>query len=146
MGQGEVTMHESDRHPVLVVGHDTARLQPATEALRAGGLAVRSESRGATAAAALVPGGPHAQGLLVIDLTLPELDRHRLQQALGETDPAPESLEEVERRHIAAMLRHTGGNRRRAAQLLGLARSTLLAKIRRYQLEATSEHPIEAEV
>ena len=32
------------------------------------------------------------------------------------------------------MLRHTGGNRRRAAQLLGIARSTLLHKLRKYRL------------
>jgi DNA-binding NtrC family response regulator len=65
---------------------------------------------------------------------------------LGESAPAPESLEAVERRQIAAMLQHTGGNRRKAAQLLGLARSTLLSKIRRYELEAPIESPVEAEV
>lgn len=43
-------------------------------------------------------------------------------------------LELVEARHIAATLEHTGGNRRQAALLLGVARSTLLAKIRRYKL------------
>jgi DNA-binding NtrC family response regulator len=77
--------------------------------------------------------------MLVVDLELPELDLHRLREALGETEPAPESLEVVERRQIAAMLRYTSGNRRKAAQLLGLARSTLLAKIRRYGLEAPAE-------
>jgi DNA-binding NtrC family response regulator len=48
--------------------------------------------------------------------------------------PAPESLEAAESRHIAAVLHHTGGNRRQAALLLGVARSTLLAKIRKYGL------------
>lgn len=48
--------------------------------------------------------------------------------------PTPESLEAAEARHIAAMLRFTRGNKRKAALLLGVARSTLLAKIRRYQL------------
>ncbi len=48
--------------------------------------------------------------------------------------PVPESLEAAEARHIAATLRHTGGNRRQAALLLGIARSTLLAKIRKYGL------------
>lgn len=48
--------------------------------------------------------------------------------------PVPESLEAAESRHIAAMLRHTGGNRRQAAIMLGIARSTLLAKIRKYGL------------
>ena len=47
---------------------------------------------------------------------------------------APDALEAAEARHIGAVLRHTRGNRRRAALLLGIARSTLLAKIRRYDL------------
>jgi DNA-binding NtrC family response regulator len=48
--------------------------------------------------------------------------------------PAPETLDAAEARHIAAMLRYVGGNRRQAAILLGVARSTLLAKIRKYGL------------
>lgn len=48
--------------------------------------------------------------------------------------PTPESLEAAEARHIAAVLTWTHGNRRQAAILLGIARSTLLAKIRRHQL------------
>ncbi len=51
-----------------------------------------------------------------------------------EAQPVPESLEAAESRHLAAVLRHTGGNRRQAALLLGVARSTLLAKIRKYGL------------
>ena len=96
-----------------------------------------------TAQAAQIAGaGDGGPGLLLIDLDLPELDLAKLREALGESEPAPESLEVVERRQIAAMLRHTSGNRRKAAQLLGLARSTLLAKIRRYGLES----PVETEV
>lgn len=45
------------------------------------------------------------------------------------------TLEEVEKEHIAAALAETGGVRRKAAQILKIARSTLLAKIRRYGLE-----------
>jgi len=52
----------------------------------------------------------------------------------GAARPTPESLDSAEARHIAAMLRFTRGNKRKAALLLGVARSTLLAKIRRYQL------------
>ena len=48
--------------------------------------------------------------------------------------PVPESLEAAESRHLAAVLQFTGGNRRQAALLLGVARSTLLAKIRKYGL------------
>src|SRR5690606_38724725 len=49
-------------------------------------------------------------------------------------EPTPESLDGAERRHIRAVLEHTAGNRRQAALLLGIARSTLLAKIRRHGL------------
>ncbi len=48
--------------------------------------------------------------------------------------PAPESLDRAEARHIAAVLRFTSRNKRQAALLLGIARSTLLAKIRRHHL------------
>ncbi|MES2123643.1 MAG: helix-turn-helix domain-containing protein [Gemmatimonadota bacterium] len=48
--------------------------------------------------------------------------------------PTPESLEAAEAKHLAAMLRFTRGNKRQAALLLGIARSTLLAKVRKYGL------------
>lgn len=48
--------------------------------------------------------------------------------------PVPESLDAAEMRHIRAVLRFVGGNKRQAALLLGIARSTLLAKVRRYRL------------
>ena len=48
--------------------------------------------------------------------------------------PTPESLDAAEARHLRAVLRFTGGNKRQAALLLGVARSTLLAKIRKYRL------------
>ena len=139
----------TETRPVLVVTNDPDRAEHIAEALRNEGGVVTTESRGPAAAAAIVSGehgggmpgaGPEPPGLLVLDLSLPELDLQRLREALGEQAPPPESLEVVERRQIAAMLRHTGGNRRKAAQLLGLARSTLLAKIRRYGLESR-DHP-----
>ena len=104
----------------------------------ADGLALRGFDAVAyhTAAAAVVGNG--GADIMVLDLTLPDLDTTRLREALGEDEATPEPLEAVERRQIAAMLRHTRGNRRRAAQLLGLARSTLLAKIRRYGLETAA--------
>src|SRR5262245_60440316 len=47
---------------------------------------------------------------------------------------APAPLDDAEKRHIAATLMHTRGNKRQAAHLLGIARSTLLAKVRKYSL------------
>jgi len=47
----------------------------------------------------------------------------------------PLSLEDVERRHILSTLQYTGWNKSKAAGILGVERSTLDRKIRRYQLE-----------
>jgi DNA-binding NtrC family response regulator len=57
--------------------------------------------------------------------------------AAGESAPlrTPESLDEAERRHLALTLRHTAGNKRKAAHLLGISRSTLLNKVRKYGLD-----------
>jgi Nif-specific regulatory protein len=57
----------------------------------------------------------------------------------AENPPSPNefhpcSLEDIERQHILAMLNHTGWNKSRAAILLGIERSTLDRKIRRYGL------------
>jgi DNA-binding NtrC family response regulator len=46
----------------------------------------------------------------------------------------PASLEEVERRHIAAVLEHTGGNVSQAARILGIDRVTLYSKMKKYEL------------
>lgn len=73
---------------------------------------------------------------LALDLTLPLLDVPVLQQALNPASPnPPDSLESAERRHIALTLEFTRGNRRQAARILGIARSTMLAKLRKYGLE-----------
>ncbi len=73
--------------------------------------------------------------LLVLDLTVPGLDLAVLREAICAEQPgAPDSLEAAERRHIARVLEFTGGNKRETAHLLGIARSTLLAKLRKYRL------------
>jgi Nif-specific regulatory protein len=51
-----------------------------------------------------------------------------------EVHSEPASLEEVERRHILEILRQTGWNKSRASAILGIERSTLDRKIRRYEL------------
>jgi DNA-binding NtrC family response regulator len=128
-------MIDNGNRPVLVVSNDPSRAERVAECLRKEVGKTTIETRGADAAALIGEGGDAATGLLVLDLSLPELDRQRLREAMGEHAAPPEPLEAVERRQIAAMLHYTAGNRRKAAQLLGLARSTLLAKIRRYELE-----------
>lgn len=47
----------------------------------------------------------------------------------------PASLDDMERQHIADTLSHTGWNKSKAAAILGIERSTLDRKIRRYQLD-----------
>ena len=44
------------------------------------------------------------------------------------------SLEQVEREHIERVLRHTGGNKKEAARILNIDRSTLYAKLKAYDL------------
>jgi len=72
---------------------------------------------------------------LFVDLSTPDLDLTTLRKAMSPVDPVePESLEVAERRHLAHVLRFTGGNKRKAAHLLGISRSTLLNKVRKYGL------------
>lgn len=71
---------------------------------------------------------------LLLDLASPDLDLTLLRQAVAPPNPEPESLDEAERRHLALALRHTAGNKRKAAHLLGISRSTLLNKVRKYGL------------
>lgn len=54
------------------------------------------------------------------------------------TTPAPRSLEDAERAVIRDALTASAGNRSHAAKVLGIARSTLLEKLRRYGLEHSS--------
>lgn len=46
------------------------------------------------------------------------------------------SLKEIERRHIVSILKSVDGNRNNAAEILGIARSTLFEKIRIYNIRA----------
>jgi len=117
---------------VLVLERDAERRDVVLGMLRAAGHQVAVAPDGAAAAAAIgVPGFD----ALLLDLGMPELDLIRLREALAPTEPVtPDSLEAAERRHIALMLRHTGGNKRQAAHLLGISRSTLLHKVRKYGL------------
>ena len=52
----------------------------------------------------------------------------------GLPPPEPRSLADMERQHILATLSITGWNKSRAATILGIERSTLDRKIRRYEL------------
>ena len=118
---------------LLLLARGSERREALVSALRGAGHQVVLAPDGAAAAEAI---GAADFDALVLDLRWPELESGRLRQALApSTAEEPESLDDAERRHIALMLRHTGGNRRRAAQLLGISRSTLLHKVRKYGLD-----------
>ena len=74
----------------------------------------------------------------VADLKLSVLGETSAGTAQGSTSPLadspfePISLSELEQRHILAMLEHCGGNKTKAAQNLGIERSTLDRKLKRY--------------
>ena len=121
-------------HPVhlLVLDADSRRREALLALLRGAGHHAAAAPDGPAAAEALSAPG---FDLLLLDIAWPELVLARLREALApEQAVEPESLEAAERRHIALTLRYTGGNKRRAAQVLGISRSTLLHKVRKYGL------------
>jgi DNA-binding NtrC family response regulator len=117
---------------LVVLDEDAQRRAEMVALLRGAGHHVAVAPDAASAAEAL---GQAGFELMVLDPAWPELDRSRLREALASSRAIePEPLEAAERRHIALTLRFTAGNKRRAAELLGIARSTLLHKIRKYGL------------
>jgi DNA-binding NtrC family response regulator len=117
---------------VLILDGDAERRAKMAVLLRGAGHYVAVAPDAAAAAEALARAG---FDLMVLDPAWPELDPARLAEALAPRRPIePEPLEAAERRHIALTLRFTAGNKRRAAELLGIARSTLLHKVRKYGL------------
>lgn len=63
---------------------------------------------------------------------------------MEDADEAPLSLDELERRHIARVLKLTAGNKNAAARLLNIHRDTLYRKIRRYNLLSDEESSSES--
>ncbi len=62
------------------------------------------------------------------------LTRSRPRKAQATAAWEPISLQQLEKSHIARVLEHTGGNKKRAAEILGIERCTLYAKIKNYDL------------
>lgn len=122
--------------PVLLVTAEPERRARLADLLAAAGHQLTTAPTAEAAADALRASGA---GALLLDLDWPGLDRAALASALAPAVPTPpDSLADAERRHIALTLAHTRGNKRQAALLLGISRSTLLHKIRRYGLAAVA--------
>jgi transcriptional regulator with PAS, ATPase and Fis domain len=57
----------------------------------------------------------------------------------SESEPSPLlSLTELEKQHVTRVLQATGGNKAKAARILGISRPTLDRKIQRHDISATS--------
>ena len=80
-------------------------------------------------AAILADGRPIQPAHLVLS---PAASGRSVSASPAPTNVAPVSLEREERQAIAAAMKSADGNRTRAAQLLGIARSTLLEKLKKY--------------
>jgi DNA-binding NtrC family response regulator len=69
-------------------------------------------------------------------------------EAKGESAPRTgplASLEDMERRHVAAVLAHTGGNVSQSARILGIDRVTLYNKMKRYGIRRDGEEEVKSE-
>jgi polyisoprenoid-binding protein YceI len=117
---------------ILVLDRNPQRREDLVALLQGAEHRVNSASDGAAAAESLGGSGVDA---VLLDLGLPGLDLAALRRAIfSPATNEPESLQAAERRHLALVLGHTGGNKRKAAHLLGISRSTLLNKVRKYGL------------
>ena len=121
---------------LAVLERDLERRGVIVDALRAAGLRVFETGDSRVAAESLEAGGFDA---VVVSLSLPELEAGALRAAICPSSPgSPVSLDAAERAHIARTLAHAGGNRRQTALILGISRSTLLHKIRKYGLDSSA--------
>ncbi len=77
--------------------------------------------------------------LSVDDLPL-EVRDHGSSQS-DQTNGLPGTLSALQREHVLKVLESTGGNKERAARLLGISRRTLYRFLDRYALTKTSSPP-----
>lgn len=116
---------------VLVLNRNPERLDELVALLRSADHRIDVAPDEASAVESL--GGTSLDALL-LDLGMPGLDLSALRSAILSDTGEPEPLDSAERRHVALVLRYTGGNKRKAAHILGISRSTLLNKVRKYGL------------
>jgi DNA-binding NtrC family response regulator len=56
-------------------------------------------------------------------------------EAIETAEASPTSLEDMEREHIIRILRETGGNKKKTAEILGIERRTLYNKAKRLGID-----------
>jgi len=81
------------------------------------------------------------------DLQLSQLgiaEAERASRAGDDPSLVLETLDDLEQRHILRILDHTHWNKTQAAQILGIERSTLDRKLKRYQVGRPGERADEA--
>ncbi len=73
-------------------------------------------------------------GEVLLEETLAETMDDLAESTIETSVPQLKSLDEVEKEHILAALRHSGGNRGKVCELLGISRPTLQRKIKKYEI------------
>jgi DNA-binding NtrC family response regulator len=83
---------------------------------------------------AFLPPGPISEEDVRKELSLPE--------GPVETDEDTDALNDLERRHILRVLGQAGGNKTRAAEILGIQRRTLYKKLARMEREQSGHSSV----
>jgi len=81
-----------------------------------------------------------ADGMFIDISDLPERIRNRFSDQ-SPTDEVLFSLEEMQRRHVIRVLERVGGNKARAAEILGIGRATIYTILSRMKVEKQIETP-----
>ena len=84
----------------------------------------------------ILSGGKAIQPEHIADRLIPSLSLRASEASRGisQGEAAGPTLAEVERSHLEAALKKTGGNQSQAARLLGISRATLLYRMKKHGL------------
>jgi len=82
----------------------------------------------------ILSGGRPVQPEHIAERLMPALSFRASEASRGISQGAGPTLAEVERSHLDAALKKTGGNQSQAARLLGISRATLIYRIKKHGL------------
>jgi len=83
----------------------------------------------------ILSGGKAVQPEHIAERLIPGLSFRESEASRGISQGAGPTLAEVERSHLEAALKRTGGNQSQAARLLGISRATLLYRMKKHTLD-----------